>query len=272
MDALISWLVNESEDVQVILYFALLLVLVVTEYLVAFRCLKRGRRWVANFFLTGLAIVTMLLLPITFITAAAYAADTGWGLFNSLQIHWVLLGLLTLLLRGFISFLTHWLAHTVPLFWRVHRVHHLDTEMDVSTTVRFHPFEFLINVLVGVPIVLLFGFPVWGLMLYELLDVIVTLVSHANISFPRRLENVLRYILVTPDLHRVHHSSRQPETDSNFSAVFPIWDIVFGTFRTRTQETPLEMELGLEEVRDDRTNSIGWLLKSPFRDLKEGAD
>jgi sterol desaturase/sphingolipid hydroxylase (fatty acid hydroxylase superfamily) len=141
--------------------------------------------------------------------------------------------------------------------------------MDVSTNVRFHPFEFIINTIVGVPIIVLFGFPVWVLMLYELFDVVITLVSHANISFPKRIEKVLRYIFVTPDLHRVHHSSYQPETDTNFSAVFPIWDILFGTFKTKTRVPQKEMEIGLEEVRDDRVNNIIWLLISPFKNFKK---
>src|SRR5690606_31490348 len=114
---------------------------------------------------------------------------------------------ISLLIRGFISFFTHFLSHKIPFLWRIHRVHHSDTEMDVSTNVRFHPFEFLFNTIIGVPIILLFGLPVWTLLFYELLDVVITLVSHSNISFPARMERMLRYIIVTPDLHRIHHSS-----------------------------------------------------------------
>jgi len=208
-----------------------------------------------------------MAIPFTFISAAKLSEENSWGLFNLVELNWITLGIFTLLLRGFISFFTHYLAHKVPLFWRLHRVHHLDTEMDVSTTVRFHPFELIINSIVGLPIVFLFGFPVWGLMLYELLDIVVTLISHSNTSLPKRLEKVVRYIVVTPDLHRIHHSSYQPETDSNFSAVFPIWDIMFGTFKTKTKAPQSSMQLGLEEVRDDRINKTIWLLLSPFKSL-----
>ena len=180
---------------------------------------------------------------------------------------WAITAIATLLLRGFISFITHYLMHKVHMLWRIHRVHHLDTELDVSTTVRFHPLEFLVNIFIGVPIILLFGFPVWVLMLYELIDVVITLVSHSNITLPKKLDSVLRYIIVTPDLHRVHHSSHQPETDSNFSAVFPVWDLIFGTFETHTRQSKRTMELGLEEVRDDRINNILWLLISPFKNF-----
>ena len=211
----------------------------------------------------------MVMIPVSFISSAIYASEKHFGLFNIIQLNWIAVALLTLFLRGFISFITHLLMHKIPFLWRIHRVHHLDTEMDVSTNVRFHPFEFVINTFIGVPIILLLGFPVWVLMLYELFDVVVTLVSHGNISFPKRVEKIVRYIFVTPDLHRVHHSSYQPETDSNFSAVFPVWDILFGTFKTKTRAPQKDMEMGLEEVRDERANSIIWLLVSPFKKLKK---
>lgn len=264
-----EWLIDESEDFQFMLYFGLLFSLMVIEGWVHFRKIKRGKRWVTNFVLTGLSIVTMMIIPVTFISAAIIAEKNEWGLLNTLELNWLPLGFLTLLLRGFISFLTHYLAHKIPLFWLVHRVHHLDTEIDVSTTVRFHPLEFVMNSLIGIPIIIFFGFPVWGLLLYELLDVAITLISHSNISFPDKIEKVLRYFLVTPGLHRIHHSSYQPETDSNFSAVFPVWDIIFGTFRTKTRISQQEMEIGLEEIRDERANKVSWLLSSPFKRLKK---
>jgi len=172
---------------------------------------------------------------------------------------------LGLLGRGFVSWVTHLLMHKVPLFWRVHRVHHTDTELDVSTTVRFHPFEFPIALVVGAPLILVLGPSPWVLLAYEVLDAAVTVFSHANVELPSALDRVLRYLVVTPALHRVHHSADPEETDSNFSAVFPIWDLVFGTFRTRTARPPLEMPLGLTEVRDERTASVAWLLGLPFR-------
>jgi len=269
MEKFQHWLLTSSEDFQFILFFTLLFLLIGIEFISAFRKVKRGKRWIANFVMTFLAIIAMMALPVSLIGSAKFAADRNWGLLNQFDLHWIFLLVVTLLLRGFISFFTHFLAHKIPVIWRVHRVHHLDTEMDVSTNVRFHPFEFFFNIIIGVPIILLFGLPVWVLMFYELLDVVVTLVSHSNFSFPKKLERVVRYIIVTPDLHRIHHSSYQPETDTNFGAVFPVWDIIFGTFKTETKSDSKEMELGLEEVRDERTNNILWLLISPFKDLRK---
>jgi sterol desaturase/sphingolipid hydroxylase (fatty acid hydroxylase superfamily) len=122
-----------------------------------------------------------------------------------------------------------------------------------------------VGLVIGLPLVLVMGPRPWVLVAYELLDVFVTVVSHANVSLPSSIERRLRYLLVTPDLHRIHHSARPEETDSNFSAVFPVWDIVFGTFRVRTHEPLAVMRLGLEEVRDAKTRSLWWLLVAPFR-------
>jgi sterol desaturase/sphingolipid hydroxylase (fatty acid hydroxylase superfamily) len=224
----------------------------------------RKERWLTNFLMTALNIAVMGMLPVTFFGVAVWAQKQDYGLFNYFSLPLGVLVVGTLLARGFISFFTHYLMHKVPLLWRLHRVHHLDTELDVSTTVRFHPFEFLAALIPGVPLVVAFGMAPWVLMLYEILDAVVTLFSHANIRLPQSLDRVLRYIIVTPDLHRVHHSSWQRETDSNFSAVFPIWDIIFKTFRTETRAPHETMELGLEEVRDERTNRFLWLLGSPF--------
>ena len=261
-----TWIIENADSVQVALFFTLFAIFGLAEALAPKRSgpIHRKARWLTNLVLTTLNIIVMGLLPVTFFGMGVWAQEQGYGLFNNVSLPLAVLVMGTLLARGFISFFTHFLMHKVPLLWRLHRVHHLDTELDITTTVRFHPFEFLGALIPGVPLVVAFGLSPWVLLLYELLDAAITLFSHANIRLPERLERVLRYVIVTPDLHRVHHSSWQPETDSNFSAVFPIWDILFGTFRTDTRMPQETMELGLEEVRDERTNRFLWLLGSPF--------
>ncbi len=264
-DQLINWISVEGENFQFILFFGLLFVLIILELSIPFRKLNKNkrRRWSANYFITLLNVVLLSALPVSFISISVIAKSNNWGLLNQFYLPFPLI-FLSLVLRGFISFFTHFLMHKIHFLWRLHRVHHLDTEMDVSTTVRFHPAEFVFNVIFGVPLIIFFGFPPWTLLLYELLDVAITLLSHSNITLPEKLERFLHYIIVTPDLHRVHHSSIQKETDSNFSAVFPVWDLLFGTFRTDTTVEQKKMSLGLKEVRDERTNSVLWLLKSPL--------
>lgn len=260
-----QWITQNAEDLQVALFFSLFFVFSLAEVFEPKRPgpMRRRERWLTNLLLTALNIVVMSLLPVTFFSVAVWAHEKGIGLFNQFSLPLAVLIIGNLLGRGFVSFITHYLMHKVPLFWRLHRVHHFDTELDVSTTVRFHPLEFAAALFIGIPIVIGFGLSLWILLLYEIFDAVVTLFSHANVRLPIAIDRVLRYIIVTPDLHRVHHSSWQPETDSNFSAVFPIWDIVFGTFHTQTRAPQETMELGLEEVRDERTNRLWWLLASP---------
>ena len=266
-----KWVLANADNLQFGLFFGLLATFGVVEALAPRRPgpMLRRTRWVTNFVLTFLNIVVMSLLPVTFFDAAVWAVQRGFGAFNLIALPLAATMVATLLVRGFISFFTHYLSHKVPALWRIHRVHHLDTELDISTTVRFHPAEFVVNLIVGVPIVVAFGLSPWVLMLYEVIDAGITLFSHANVRIPATVDRVLRYVIATPDLHRVHHSAWQTETDSNFGAVFPIWDIVFGTFRTETRAPHETMALGLEEVRDGRENRLGWLMGSPLRERLE---
>lgn len=261
-------MILNGEELQFYLFFGLLLSFGFMERLIPGRITRDPQlpRWRTNAGLSILSILLLPVLPVSFITAAWWAQQHSIGLFNLVgdQLPGAVVVTASLLLRGFISFATHYLNHKVPLLWRFHRVHHLDTELDVSSTVRFHPLEMPLSMLIGLPLILLLGLSPWVLIFYELLDVAVTLFSHSNIRLAAPLNNLLRYLIVTPDLHRVHHSTWEPETNSNFSAVFPVWDLVFGTYRTQTRE-PLEtMPLGLDDCRAPQANSFWWLLASPF--------
>ncbi len=264
-----DWLHAHGETAQYAAFFGLLAVLLPLEAVIPGRRQRAPRRprFVTNFALTALNVVVLGTLPLSFVGAAFWARQHGWGFLNLLGAPAAAAVAATLALRGFVSWVTHLLMHKVPLFWRVHRVHHTDTELDVSTTVRFHPLEFVIGLAVGAPLVVVFGLDPAALVAYEILDVVVTMFSHADIRLPEAVDRVLRHVIVTPDLHRVHHSTDPEETDSNFSAVFPFWDLVFGTMRTRPRQQLAAMPLGLEEVRDARARSLPWLLTVPLRRL-----
>lgn len=255
------------EVAQAPLFFACLVLFWLAER--AFPKRRPGRsqwpRWRTNFSLTAIAILTLPLMPLSMIGAAFWAESQSFGLlrmWGELPL-WVVV-VATLLGRSFVSFFTHWLNHVVPLLWRIHRVHHLDTELDVSTTVRFHPLEMPVGALIGAPMVLLLGLDLPTLMIYELLDIVVTLFTHANVRVAPWLDRWLRYCVVTPSLHTVHHSSLREETDCNFGAVFPWWDLLFRTYRTRTQQPVESMQLGLTELREPQANQLGYLLAAPF--------
>ena len=262
-------MLNVGGDLQVYLFFGCLPLLIILERLIPKRrpTTPQIRRLRTNVALTAIVILTLPLVPVSFITAAFWAETYGIGLLHSFEVEAPMgvIVLVTLAVRSFVSFGTHYLNHKVPLLWRFHRVHHFDTELDVSSTVRFHPVEMPLSMLIGLPLVIACGLSPWVLVLYELFDVVVTLFSHSNVRVAPKLNRWLRYVIVTPDLHRVHHSVDVAETDSNFSAVFPVWDIIFGTFRTETRDEQETMRLGIEDVAERDASSLGWLLVSPFR-------
>jgi sterol desaturase/sphingolipid hydroxylase (fatty acid hydroxylase superfamily) len=270
--ALPSFLLAHGDTLQIVVFFTVLPLLALLEWLAPGRSgpVERRVRWPANLGLTALNFLALGLVPVSFVGAALWAEGRGWGLLNLVTTPAAAAGLLTLLIRGFISFGTHWLMHRMPWLWRVHRVHHLDTGLDVTTTVRFHPLEFLVGVLPGVPIVVAFGLTPWVLALYELLDVAVTLWTHSSLRLPASLDRAIRYVVVTPDLHRLHHSAWQPETDSNFGAVFPVWDLVFGTYRAALLRDGSPSRLGLDEVRGPAAHRLVWLLTSILEDPLRG--
>jgi sterol desaturase/sphingolipid hydroxylase (fatty acid hydroxylase superfamily) len=267
-----DWILANGERLQVIVFFALLPALAALERLVPRRPgpMDRSRRWPANLFLTVLNLVALGAIPVSFVGASIWARDRGWGLLDAIGAPAAAAAAATLLLRASLSYFTHLLMHKVPWLWRLHRVHHMDPELDVATTARFHPLEFAAATAIGVPFVAAFGLTPWALALYEILDAAVTVWSHSNVHLPERLDRVLRYAVVTPDLHRVHHSWWQPETDSHFGAVFPVWDLVFGTFRPVPRDGHERMRLGLGEADPREAGRPLRLLASAFRPRAAG--
>jgi sterol desaturase/sphingolipid hydroxylase (fatty acid hydroxylase superfamily) len=169
------------------------------------------------------------------------------------------------LLRSLIAWGTHLAMHKIPILWRVHRVHHTDSVLDVSTTVRFHPLEFLIATPVLLTGILLTGIPPVALMAYEILDAAMAVFTHANVRIPASTDRWLRYVLVTPDMHRIHHSTRRPETDSNYGATLSLWDHLVRTHRAKAPQELASQTLGLDGVPPSRETSLGWLLLLPWR-------
>jgi sterol desaturase/sphingolipid hydroxylase (fatty acid hydroxylase superfamily) len=270
MDTIDGFLRAEIEPLQYGLFFSALVFFALLE-LFAYRSPKtprRSSRWPVNVGLTALNIAVIGAIPVSGVFVADYAREHGIGILNVLEVAPVIALAIGLLFRSIVSWATHIAMHRIPLLWRVHRVHHTDPYLDVSTTVRFHPIEFLINTPILLACVLAIGISPATLMLYELLDTAMAVFTHANIRIPRRLERVMRFVLVTPDMHRVHHSSWQPETDSNYGATFSVWDHLFGTYRDKAAESLPGMQLGLTECQDDRASSFWWLLTLPFRPLR----
>jgi sterol desaturase/sphingolipid hydroxylase (fatty acid hydroxylase superfamily) len=178
--------------------------------------------------------------------------------------------LLAILVFEFMGYMFHRAMHAFPWLWRIHLVHHNDTELDFSTTYRSHPLDLVILAPLTVPVVLYLGFPAAALVVYQLLRTTITVFAHSNIYIPEPVDRVLRYIIVTPDFHRLHHSSDRRFTDSNYSAAFPIYDYLFGTATDKPFAEHETMEIGLEYFRDPADSRIDRLLLMPFRRLESG--
>jgi sterol desaturase/sphingolipid hydroxylase (fatty acid hydroxylase superfamily) len=256
--------------IRVGVFLGVLVVLAALERLLPRRSLvqPRNRRWVTNLGLVVIDAVALRLLafalPILAVAAAVDAQNLGLGLFNRLDWPvWVEL-VLAVLLFDFAVWLQHLVTHKVPLFWRFHRVHHADRDFDVTTALRFHPMEIIASAGLKVGLVYLLGPSALAVLVFEILLNATAMFNHANLALPAWLDRLLRLILVTPDMHRVHHSVLREEHDSNFGFALSIWDRLFRTYRPQPMSEHATMPIGLE-WQDDRPMRLGWALLLPFR-------
>lgn len=232
------------------------------------RVQPRAGRWFTNLSITVLNTLSLramaIALPFLAIGAAVDAWSQGWGLFNHLN--WPLWQelVLAMLALDFAIWLQHLITHKVPLFWRFHRVHHADRDMDVTTALRFHPVEILASMGLKIGLVYLLGPQAIAVLLFEVMLNGTALFNHANLALPRWVDAPLRLILVTPDMHRVHHSVIRAEHDSNYGFALSVWDRIFRTYRAQPEAGHDKMVVGLQ-WQDERPTKLGWSLWLPFR-------
>jgi len=232
------------------------------------RAQPRVTRWSTNWAITILNTLTLramaIGLPLLAVGAAADAQAQGWGVLNSLDWPpWVEM-LIAVLVLDFAIWAQHLVTHKVPLLWRLHRVHHADRDMDVTTAIRFHPVEIALSMLLKIGLVYLLGPSALAVVVFEVLLNGTALFNHANLRLPLPLDRVVRLVLVTPDMHRVHHSIHRAEHDSNYGFALSIWDRMFRTYIPQPRAGHDAMEIGLE-WQDDRPAKLGWSLWLPFR-------
>lgn len=262
---LLALLLPDPQTLWFLAYWGLLAALAWLESAVpAFRAApNRNRRWPANFGLAIINVVLVTLVPLSAVIAAQWARENGIGLLNMTGGPWWIALAATAAIRSFAGYAFHVLLHKVRLLWPMHRVHHSDKRLDVTTAVRTHPLEFVLQFLVMVPLTVAFGLDPWALAVYELAEGFNGLASHANVRLPHRLDRPLRWLFVTPNMHCLHHSSYRPETDSNYGALFSVWDRLFGTYSAAPRDGYDAMQIGLNEIGDERAADFLWQLKSP---------
>jgi sterol desaturase/sphingolipid hydroxylase (fatty acid hydroxylase superfamily) len=229
------------------------------------RLFARQVRWPSNL---GIVVLDTLLLRLVFSSAAvgisAIAVERQWGLLNNIPLpDWAVL-ILALLALDLAIYLQHAMFHAVPALWRLHRMHHADLDFDVTTGVRFHPLEILLSMGLKLAVVVALGAPVIAVLVFEIVLNATSMFNHGNVRLPATIDRVLRWIVVTPDMHRVHHSARPNETNSNFGFNLPWWDRLLGTYRAQPLDGHERMTIGLDSFRDPAQLRLDRMLAQPF--------
>ena len=260
-------LANEA-PIRIGCFTGLLVLLAILETLFPRRpqTIARPRRWPANLGIVLIdTIVVRVLFPVTAVGAAFAVEARGWGLLNLAVLQDWLGLVLGFLVLDLAIYGQHVVFHKVPLLWRLHRMHHADLEFDVTTGLRFHPIEVLLSLLIKLAVIALAGVPALAVLAFEIALNATSMFNHANLRLPFGLDRVLRLFVVTPDMHRVHHSILPDETNSNFGFNMPWWDRLFGTYRAQPAEGHDRMTIGLSRFRDPGELRLDRLLLQPFR-------
>ncbi|MGD9671801.1 MAG: sterol desaturase family protein [Hyphomicrobiaceae bacterium] len=230
----------------------------------------RSKRWITNLSIVALDSVVVrlmgaLAIPLVAVAAAIYAQRQGWGLFNWIDWPWWLEWLAVLLVLDLAIWFQHLVSHKVPLLWRLHQMHHADVEIDVTTAIRFHPIEIALSMLWKIVCVVALGAAPEAVVLFEILLNACAIFNHANVALPAGVDRVLRSFIVTPDMHRVHHSVLRHEHNSNYGFNLSIWDRLFGTYTPSPERGHEGMTIGLAPYQNDSPTRLIWSLALPFR-------
>ncbi|MGE3147341.1 MAG: sterol desaturase family protein [Pseudorhodoplanes sp.] len=227
----------------------------------------RLKRWPGNLGIVVLnTIFVRFLFPTAAVGAALFAETHGWGLLHALEAPGWVAVIASVILLDLAIYLQHVLFHAVPVLWRLHRMHHADLEFDVTTGARFHPLEIILSMGIKLGVIAALGTPAVAVLIFEVLLNGTSMFNHGNVRLPARLDQVLRWTVVTPEMHRVHHSVIPRETNSNFGFNLPWWDRLFGTYRAQPQAGHEAMTIGIEQFRDARELRLDRMLLQPFRD------
>lgn len=228
-------------------------------------------RWTNNLGLVVIdTIVLRLSFPILAVGLAVTAQDLGWGLFNIIAVPGWVAVLVSIVVLDLVIYLQHVMFHAVPALWRLHRTHHADLEFDVTTGLRFHPVEILLSMGIKLVVVLTLGPPAIAVLIFEVLLNATAMFNHSNIRLPRLVDRLLRLIVVTPDMHRVHHSIIPEETNSNFGFNLPWWDKLLGTYKAQPKAGHEGMTIGIEQFRTGRDLWLDRMLVQPIKGPASG--
>ena len=222
-------------------------------------------RWVGNLALMILSfLIVGIALPMFGYGWASYCEEHGWGLFHHFRVPGWFNAIVTFLALDLLVYGRHRLAHTSSLLWRMHRLHHTDNDIDFTTTFRFHPLDALLIIVLEGGLIALLGASAIGVVAFRLISTIIDFTSHANVKLPAAFDRLVRRIVITPYMHRIHHSQKLEEGTSNYGNVLPIWDRVLGTYLADPADGYVELQPGLAEFTERKHQSLPWMLAQPF--------
>jgi sterol desaturase/sphingolipid hydroxylase (fatty acid hydroxylase superfamily) len=263
-----EFIMKNEPAIRLAFFIGIFVIMTIWEILAPKRALTVSKlvRWTNNIGLVVLnSIILRLLFPAAAVGVAAFAAENDWGLLNFYQLPFPLSIILSVVAMDFIIYLQHVLVHAVPALWRLHRVHHADLDYDLTTGARFHTIEIILSMLIKFATIIVLGPPVVAVVIFEVILNGMAMFNHGNVRLPRGLDRILRLIIVTPDMHRVHHSTEDNEANSNYGFNLSIWDRVFGTYIDQPREGHQNMTIGIHYYRDPK--QVSWLpgmLMLPF--------
>lgn len=251
-----------------VVFFAGVFVIVAALEVLAPRRIRtawKSRRWVSNLTLIALNPLSVrLVFPILPVGAALLASEQNWGVLNNLNLPYFIKNAIGVLALDLTVYLQHVLHHAIPLLWRLHMVHHSDLDYDLTTGLRFHPIEIIVSIALKLAAIMVLGPPALAVFIFEVTLNSTAMFNHSNINIPNAIDRLIRLFLVTPDMHRVHHSVVIRETNSNYGFAFPWWDRLFGTYQDQPAGGHNSMSLGLSQFRDIKRQTPLQLLIMPF--------
>jgi sterol desaturase/sphingolipid hydroxylase (fatty acid hydroxylase superfamily) len=260
-------IINNEPAIRLGFFIGVFLVVALGELAAPRRRLitPKASRWFANLGIVVInTAVVRLLFPIVAVGMAVIAAQKGWGLFNNFAVPYWAAVMASVIILDFMIYLQHVMFHAVPVLWRLHMMHHADLDFDLTTGTRFHPIEIIISMLIKMAVVVLIGAPPLAVIIFEVLLNGTSMFNHSNLFVPVGTDRVLRLLVVTPDMHRVHHSVFDFETSSNFGFNLPWWDRLMGTYRAQPKLGHEGMTIGLNQFRDPTRLTLMKILALPF--------
>ena len=262
-----NFILDHEPIIRLSFFLGILVLMAIWELVAPRRPLATSKtsRWFSNLSIVLIdSLAVRLLVPLQAVGVALFVAKHGWGILNNVMLPpWmnILLGILGL---DFVIYLQHAMFHSIPVFWRLHRMHHSDLDFDVTTGVRFHPIEILLSMGIKMAAVVILGASAVTVILFEVLLNATSMFNHGNVRLPIRIDRVLRHLVVTPEMHRVHHSVIIQEHNSNFGFNFPWWDRLLGTYQDQPAKGHEGMTIGLSQFRDPKRLALPLLLILPF--------